>query len=249
MIPGSSGALLVFAVAAVGVFHTLVPDHWAPIAVLARQRGWSTMQVSRAAALAGIGHAISTLIIAAVVWVGGAVLAAHYGQFVSTVSSIALIGFGLWLCIASIREMRSHDEHSHFGHAHVHRHDGGPEHRHWHEHHAEDWHDVSPGDVAAAHEHGHQGSSRTALLLILGSSPMIEGIPAFFSASRFGVGLLFIMAAVFALSTIVTYVAVTVGSLRAMQALDFGPIERYGEVVSGGLIALLGAVFLAFPQL
>jgi nickel/cobalt transporter (NicO) family protein len=29
-----------------------------------------------------------------------------------------------------------------------------------------------------------------ALLLILGSSPMIEGIPAFFAAGQYGIGLL-----------------------------------------------------------
>jgi hypothetical protein len=32
--------LLVGAVAAVGVLHTIVPDHWVPIALIARQRGW-----------------------------------------------------------------------------------------------------------------------------------------------------------------------------------------------------------------
>ena len=32
---------LVAAVAGVGVLHTIVPDHWVPIALIARQRGWS----------------------------------------------------------------------------------------------------------------------------------------------------------------------------------------------------------------
>ena len=36
-----SRSLLIGAVAAVGILHTLVPDHWFPITVLARQRGWS----------------------------------------------------------------------------------------------------------------------------------------------------------------------------------------------------------------
>jgi hypothetical protein len=30
--------LLIIAVAVVGVLHTMVPDHWAPITLLARQR-------------------------------------------------------------------------------------------------------------------------------------------------------------------------------------------------------------------
>ena len=47
------------------------------------------------------------------------------------------------------------------------------------------------------HEHRHKTPARTALLLILGSSPMAEGIPAFFAAGKYGVGLIAIMAVVF----------------------------------------------------
>lgn len=248
----SSTYLLVAAVALVGVLHTLVPDHWAPIAVLARQRGWPAWQTARAAAIAGVGHTVSTLIIAAIVWLGGFALAAHYGREAGTLSSLALIGFGGWIAIASLREIRSHDRgHAHFGHSHAHRHSDGIEHRHWHDHHEGDWHRAD-GNLALArpmHEHRHETSSRTALLLIVGSSPMIEGIPAFFTAARFGVGLLAVMALVFAACTIATYVAVTVASARGLQNLSVGPVERYGEVLSGAFIALLGVVFLLFPAL
>ena len=76
---------------------------------------------------------------------------------------------------------------------------------------------------------------------------MIEGIPAFFSASRFGLPLLIVMAFVFAACTIGTYVALTIASLRAVRDIDLGPLERYGEVLSGAIIALLGIVFLMAP--
>ena len=247
----TSAGLLILAVAAVGVFHTLVPDHWAPISMLARQRGWSPLRTARAAAIAGVGHTVSTLAIAVVVWLGGLALAVHYGHLMSMLSSFALLGFGSWMAISSLRELRAHDAaehgHSHFAHAHVHRHEDGVEHRHWHEHREHDWHAID-GNLALAppHEHQHETSSRTALILILGSSPMIEGIPAFFSASRFGVDLLVVMGVVFAACTIGTYVAVTLASLRAIRDIDLGPIERYGEVLSGTLIALLGIVFLVF---
>jgi hypothetical protein len=36
-----SAALLVGAVLAVGILHTIVPDHWVPVTLIARQRGWS----------------------------------------------------------------------------------------------------------------------------------------------------------------------------------------------------------------
>jgi len=96
------------------------------------------------------------------------------------------------------------DEHQHFGHAHAHRHEGRPAHTHWHSHHAEDWHAID-GNLALApplHQHDHPTSARTALLLVLGSSPMVEGIPAFFAAAKYGVMLLAIMSIVFAAATI-----------------------------------------------
>ena len=39
--------LLIGAVAAVGVLHTIVPDHWVPITLIARQRGWSKGETAR----------------------------------------------------------------------------------------------------------------------------------------------------------------------------------------------------------
>ena len=78
---------------------------------------------------------------------------------------------------------------------------------------------------------------------------MVEGIPAFFAAGRFGPALLGIMALLFAASTICTYVVLSVASTTGIQRLDLGRFERYGEVISGSFIALLGVVFLLFWRL
>lgn len=236
------------AAVAVGVLHTMVPDHWAPIALLARQRGWNRTKTARTAALAGVGHTLSTLVIAAVVWIAGAALAVRFGHLVTLLSSVALVAFGLWIALGSLREIRSAHGghgHSHFAHAHPHRHDDGVEHRHWHEHHEDDWHPVEA--ETPIHEHAHDTSSRTALLLVLGSSPMVEGIPAFFAASRYGAGLLAVMAVLFAASTILTYVVLCLASASGMERVNLGRFEEYGEVISGSFIALLGLVFLVLP--
>jgi hypothetical protein len=214
--------LLVGAVIAVGILHTMVPDHWVPITLIARQRKWSKGQTARAALQAGTGHVVTTLIIAMVVWIAGVVVATRFGSLVDTLSSLALIGFGLWIAIGAWREM--HHEHGHYH-----------------------------GDVFHPHEHDEDdeshshGSKRTALLLILGSSPMIEGIPAFFAASKYGISLIIPMAVLFALSTIATYVILCVYSTALLRSMKFAAFEKYGEVLSGAFIALVGAVFLLWP--
>jgi ABC-type nickel/cobalt efflux system permease component RcnA len=237
--------LLVATVAAVGVLHTLVPDHWAPIVVLGRQQGWSVSRTARAAALAGVGHVTTTLLLGLLLWVVGAALAVRYAHLVSVAAALALLGFGVWIAYGGWRELHEHGRHghSHLDHGHVHRHADGTEHVHWHEHHDSDWH-VADGGVAVMHEHDHAVTGRTALLLILGSSPMVEGIPAFFAASPYGVPLLGVMAAVFAVATIVTYAGVSVAGIAGLQRISLGPLERYGEVASGVFVAVVGVYAL-----
>lgn len=395
--------LLIGAVVVVGVLHTIVPDHWVPIALIARQRGWSKGETARAAFQAGIGHVVSTLLIAGVVWLAGVAAAARFGHFVDTAASIALIAFGSWIAISAWRELSAGSGHGHshgHGHGHSHAHDfayldsggvHGPElqqvptdhgdlllsiyeagvpprfrltapatdsvmvetlrpdgarqiflfanhgtywesvdqipephgfdvaiivgygghaqtyrtafaehdhghdhdhdrahdhdreleiardplyaplrgiavltrhvhvhrhgrsavHAHWHDHTPETAHAVTANMEAEPplHEHRHKTSARTALLLILGSSPMVEGIPAFFAASTFGIGLIIVMSIVFAISTIATYVLLSVYSTAGLQRIRLGAFERYGEVLSGAFIAVVGVAFWVWPVL
>ena len=397
--------LLVGAVAAVGVLHTMVPDHWLPIALIARQRGWSKAETARASLQAGTGHVVSTLIIALVVWLAGVAVASRFGHVVDTASSIALIAFGGWIAISAWRELQTAGGHGHshshefphlhsqggtggndhvhgaelqriatddgffelsifeesglpprfritgaradsisveavrdtgarqtflfanhgnywesldeipephqfaitvtirragrfytyptefkerdhphgpYGdshsgaheegfelmpaddplyapmhgetavltrHIHIHKHGGGSPHVHWHDHLPETAHAIAANSKAEPplHDHRHKTTARTALLLILGSSPMVEGIPAFFAAAKYGIGLIIVMSVVFAASTIATYVVFCVYSTAGLQRLRLGAFERYGEVLSGGFIAVVGVAFWVWP--
>jgi nickel/cobalt transporter (NicO) family protein len=78
---------------------------------------------------------------------------------------------------------------------------------------------------------------------------MVEGLPAFFAAGKYGVGLICVMAVVFAASTIVTCMLLCVYSTVGLQRVKLGPVERYGEVLSGAFIALVGVAFYVWPIL
>jgi nickel/cobalt transporter (NicO) family protein len=333
---GTSGLLLVAAVAAVGVLHTIVPDHWVPITLIARQRGWSKAETARVSFRAGLGHVLSTLAIAAVVWIAGVSVASRFGHWVDTIASIALVAFGGWIAVSAWRDLHGHGGHTHH---HGHSHGGidtnevsgaihGPELQRIDTEHGpvelsifeagvpprfrltapfadsvvvetlrEDgsrqdfdfiqregfWESIqeipephgfevslSLDHAGHAHtyrtqfvehnhddhghhhdEHGHSDKqkSRTALLLILGSSPMVEGIPAFFAASKYGIGLIVVMSIVFGVTTIATYMLLCVYSTAGLQRIRLGALERYGEVLSGAFIALVGVVFWIWPVL
>jgi hypothetical protein len=53
------------------------------------------------------------------------------------------------------------------------------------------------------------------------------------------------MAIVFAISTIATYMLLCVYPAAALQRVKLGAFERYGEVLSGAFIALIGVLDLA----
>jgi hypothetical protein len=78
---------------------------------------------------------------------------------------------------------------------------------------------------------------------------MVEGIPVFFAAGKYGPALIGVMAVVFALTTIATYIVLCVSSVAGLQRVKLGPLERYGEVLSGTFIVVVGLVFLVFPIL
>ncbi|GAC1391903.1 MAG: hypothetical protein NVSMB31_09570 [Vulcanimicrobiaceae bacterium] len=73
---------------------------------------------------------------------------------------------------------------------------------------------------------------------------MVEGIPAFFAAAKYGVPQLITMAIVFAVATIATYIVTCLLGVAGLERVSFGKLERYGEVLSGALIALTGLVFI-----
>lgn len=75
---------------------------------------------------------------------------------------------------------------------------------------------------------------------------MFEGLPAFLSASTRGPALLVTMAIVFAVSTIVTYVTMCALGLRGLEKRSLGSLEKYGEFLSGVVVALVGAYQLFF---
>src|SRR5690348_6239524 len=148
--------LLLVAVVAVGILHTMVPDHWVPITMLARQHGWSRGETARAAAQAGFGHVVSTLIIGVIIWLLGVATAQRFGGIIDTLSSVALIGFGGWFVIAGLRELRHERGGHHHGHAPGHTHNHGHHHDHDHDHD----HGHAHGETTIRHVHLHRHANR-----------------------------------------------------------------------------------------
>lgn len=52
----TSFLLLLGAAITVAILHSIMPDHWVPLAIVARTRRWSILQVMKVSGLASFGH-------------------------------------------------------------------------------------------------------------------------------------------------------------------------------------------------
>lgn len=97
---------LVAAAAGLGVVHTLAPDHWIPVAAVARARSLGRGATARLALLCGAVHvAVSALLaVAGVLW--GRELLVAAGLQLETAAAALLVVLGLtWLAIGIHRAL------------------------------------------------------------------------------------------------------------------------------------------------
>lgn len=178
---GGSLALLLAGSAAVAVVHSILPDHWVPLAVVARTQNWGLAHVGRISALAAAGHVVASLALAAIVALIGLrfqqQINSQQGHIVGAVLVVTGIGFFLW-GLTGHGHSHPHGEggHRHDGdhpshqahdgshqHEQEHSHDQGHEPEAEHEHgpddHDHDHEHAAPAldDQSHGHEHAHAG--------------------------------------------------------------------------------------------
>ncbi|HEV2415994.1 MAG TPA: hypothetical protein VGX27_14415 [Candidatus Dormibacteraeota bacterium] len=99
MHPPAVGLLLLGA-ATVGVVHSILPDHWVPLAVVARTQRWSTARLARTTILAASGHVLTSIGLGAAVAVIGLQfqreIETQQGHIVGGVLVLTGLGFLTW---------------------------------------------------------------------------------------------------------------------------------------------------------
>jgi nickel/cobalt exporter len=94
------------------VLHALIPNHWLPILAIGKKEQWTLAQTTRVTLIAGLSHAISTVLIGMVLAFIGSTLAAAIESFMTYIAPALLIGLGLFY-------IYQHSRHHHF-HMHGH---------------------------------------------------------------------------------------------------------------------------------
>jgi hypothetical protein len=107
----------------IGSLHSLAPDHWVPIAAVARARSWSRGRTLRVAFICGLGHVTVSVLLGLLALAFGAQLFESLGERMVSVAGLLLIGFGVAYAVWGLRGVFAHRLHGHHHHHFDHIHD------------------------------------------------------------------------------------------------------------------------------
>jgi nickel/cobalt exporter len=216
----SNGPALLAAAAGVGFGHAILPDHWAPLAVLGRTRRYPLSRVARLSGLAGVAHVLVSIVL-------GAVIIAIGLQFRSSLESAQATIVG-WILIATgvgfaVLEVSGRGDHHH-DHDHNHDHD--------HSH-------PEPGARGGLH-----GLAAVMVPFGAAASPDLTILPVFLAATTAGLATALGSLVVFAAVTIGTIVGLTLAATRGGYQIRGQWLERWGNAFTALVLVIIGLFVL-----
>ena len=226
----SEAQILLVTAATVAFVHTILgPDHYVVFPAMAKARGWSLARTLRITLLCGIGHVTGSILLGVIGIVAGAQLAGLV-EIESTRGNLAgwaLIAFGLVYLAWGLKKAGRG-----YKHTHVHVHDGVA-HRHEHAH-------------RESHAHVHEEGARSsftpwAVFIIFVLGPCEALIPLFmYPAAQQSHALVFAVAGVFSLVTILTMLACVAIAMVGLERVRLPASGRYAHALAGASVAVCG---------
>ena len=248
--------LLILTGGTVGFLHSILPDHWVPLAVIGRTQRWSALRVARISALASAGHVAASVILSAIVAAVGLEfrhqIETEQGRFIGVILVLTGIGFLIW-GLTGHRHTHSHDDghdHTHaHGHSHAHPHNEEEAHAYAHSHGLTHTHLHTE-----EHEHGEEPSQplvrRLGGIVIafgVAASPDLTVLPVALAASAVGIGAVAGVLVSFTAVTMATFVGMTVIAMLAGYQIKGDWLEHHATTITAVVLIAIGIVaFIGF---
>ena len=118
----ASVLVLLLAAASVALFHTILPDHWMPIVLVARVERWSSFRLIRVALWTGLAHVFGSLVLGAIV-IGLGYSVKGTLQLEGPLVGIVLVVTGIAMFLWNLRQRGHGHPHSHADDDHPHTHE------------------------------------------------------------------------------------------------------------------------------
>lgn len=89
------------------VLHALIPNHWLPVLAISKKENWTLTQTTSVTFIAGLSHAISTVLIGIIIGLVGVKLSENIEAFTHLIAPVILICLGVFY-------IYQHHRHKHF---------------------------------------------------------------------------------------------------------------------------------------
>ena len=258
----NSASALMLAAAGVGFGHAVLPDHWAPLAVLGRTRRDPLRQTVRRSLAAAGAHVLLSLLLGALLIVVGLRFRTTVVRYEDLVVGGLLVLTGAVFAVLELVG-RGHGHAHGRGRGHEHAHGRGHEHAHGQDGEHDHEHDHSQGHEggqAPRHDHGHvsahgdtgghghahdrgrlRGLAAVAVPFGAAASPDLTILPVFLASGALGGAAAVGSLLVFALVTVATMVGLTIAASLGAARLTAPWIERRANLLTAGTLLVLGA--------
>jgi hypothetical protein len=251
--------LLLLGAATVAVLHSVLPDHWVPLAVVARTQHWNLFRLGRVSALAAGAHVIASLALGAVVALIGLqfqhAIETQQGHIVGGVLMLTGAGLLVWGMTGHghMHEHGNSHEHQHSPpmdlaaggmHEHAHAHEGVT---HSHRHHHEAFVQAQASRIAERSGEATLVRRVTAVAIPFGAaaSPDLTFLPIAFAAGAHGRGSVAAVLGLFAAVTMTTFVGLTVIATAAGYQMQGEWLEKNANTITSLVLIVIGAAVFA----
>ena len=199
----------------VGFAHSVLPDHWLPLAVAARARRDPLPRVARLSLFAGAAHVAVSVVLGGVVIAVGLSLRSVIESRADLIVGGVLVLTGV---VFLVLELTGHGHHHH------------------HDHDEHDDHDD--------HDHDRPLPKGLGLLIPFGAaaSPDLTILPVFLAAAALGTGAAIGSLIVFTIITIGTFVALTTLAAAGSYQLTNPWLDRYANRITAVVLIGIGAL-------
>lgn len=221
-----------FTIAATGFgvafLHAALPTHWLPFALTSRARHWSRRKTVGITAAAASAHVIFTIALGALLFWGGMELSEEAHHLFHWIAGGILMLLGGWFVLRQLTG-KGH------GHFHLLGKHGEEVHDHDYDQHCLD---------REIHERKANAMTAGSLVLMLTLSPCESFLPIYLSGSAFGWPGFLLLSIVLFVATVGAMVLFTALARYGVERIRIGLLERYENGMLGGLLMILGVVFL-----
>ena len=192
--------------------HALIPNHWLPLIAVGKTEKWTRNQTLWATVITGVSHTLSTIFIGIVVGLIGYKLAAKYAIISESIAPGILIALGLVYIVRNFYGTHHHD------------HD----------------HELNADLNLKGAKRSRWAAILTSLSIAMFLTPCIEIEAYYFQAGTIGWTGIFIVSAVYLLTTLVIMLALVSLGMRGVQTFQSHFLEHHEKGITGAVLVALG---------